>query len=182
MAGKQIREVLSPPDADRFYDLYHAVTEEVLVRSLALINYCQIAKMYASKFPEFALNAETAAHLEMFTVFAKEFDSALRAFYWHKPTEDWKQNRVLNLKRFAPYDEAAWDHMFLQMISILQPFLQPARRHWETASANLPKEASHLDSIKSWLMKMDQYLDDLTRICDDPQEIESFVRFHPKHG
>jgi hypothetical protein len=117
--------------------------------------------------------------LEAFTLFAKEFGSAMHRFAWPGTSEDRQQNLMLSMDRWSPYDGNAWDNMVAQMIALLQPFVVAARGHYETLMAYRQGQSPQADTVKQWLVNIGQYLDDLSRLCN-PAEIESLFRFPPR--
>lgn len=181
MAGKNIREFLDPPDRERFYELYHGLTEQIQLKVLAMHTYCQLLKLYSTQVPEFALEPVAAAHLEEFAAFVREFHTVESSFFFPKPATDTPHNHLASIQRWQPYDEAAWDTMVAQTIEMLQPFLAPARRHYEIAISYAQGESWHWDALRDWLTKIDQSLNDLAQL-NDSQKIEAFFRFHPKQN
>jgi len=179
MAGKNIHDYLSPPDYDRFYELYHALTEVIASKCSAITGYSTMIRYLYSQDAEIFVNKGAAPDLEAFTIFAKEFGSAMHRFAWPRTSEDLQPNLMASMHRWSPYDGTAWDNMVAQMIAILQPFVVAARDHYEKLVAYRQGQSPQADTIKQWLVNIGQYLEDLSRLCN-PAEIESLFRFPPK--
>lgn len=178
MTGKRIREHLSAHDYDHFHELYHALTEAALSKIYSIHGYCKIIEILSLQNPEVFPDSDAAIRLKEFTVLAGQFATAMRGFYWPQPAEDSRQTTAFSMKRWEPYDEAAWETMIAQMIAILQPFVRSTEEHYKTFKSFFVDTESSADDVKYLLMQLGKYLNDLSRICN-PEEIESFL-FRPE--
>jgi hypothetical protein len=177
MTGQKIREHLSAHDYDHFHELYHALTEVALSKINSLHGYCKIIEILSLQNPEVFSDSDAAMRLNEFTVLAGQFETAMRKFYWPQPIGDLRQTTAFSMKRWEPYDEAAWETMFAQMVVILQPFVWSAMEYCKAVSSGLSGEAPHVENIRQILSQMELRLADLSRLCH-AEELESFL-FHP---
>lgn len=176
MAGKNIRSYLDPPDPERFYELYHAFSEEIMIRILVMNDYCQLLKIYSNNFPDITITPAAAAHLEEFIAFAKEFHDAEINFFFPDLATARTQNPLSRIQRWEPYDESAWDTMVSQLTEMLNPFIARARKHHEIAVSEAVVKSQHWKPLQRYLDKIHTYLNDLAQL-HDPQMVESLFRF-----
>jgi hypothetical protein len=176
MPGYDVCVYLGGPDYDRFYELFHAMSETILSTCVNIHGYCQMIQHLTAQDPEIFPDADAAAQLEAFTIFAKEFGVAMHRFYWPHTGEDSQQNRVLNMDRWKPYDAAAWDDMLAQMITVLEPLVQSALGYYETMISYPLGPSPRAENVQQLLKEIGRYLDKLSRRCE-PGVIEYFL-FH----
>jgi len=176
MAGKNIRSYLNPPDPERFYELCHVFSEEIMVRILAMNDYCQLLKIYARTFPDITITPTAATHLEEFLTFTKEFHDAELNFFFPDLATVRTQNKLSRIQRWEPYDESAWDVMVSQAVEMLKPFIAQARKHHEIAVSEAVGESQHWEPLRFRLDQINTYLNELAQF-HDPQKVESLFRF-----
>ena len=175
MAARRIQAYLNEKRYDHFHELFHALTEVVLSKVNSVYGYCQILKIISAQSPEIFPDTAAFAHLAQLTALARQFEIDMRQFCWPQPPEDLpRQTTAFSMKRWVPYDEAAWDAMFTQMIAILQPSIQPVRAYCKTVDSYLTGASPETEKASQMLMRIDNYLDALSRICN-PEEVESFL-------
>ena len=176
MAGQKISEYLTPPNYDHFYQLYHGMTEVFLIKVISAKGYSGVLKQKYSDNPDIFSSADAGTHLNEFLAFYTEFGITIDVLFWPQRFDDPKETVSHSMKRWAPYDESAWDGMVKQVIDTLQPFLQSAKDHHKKLAACLNNDAPSAVPFKNMLTRIEQYLTELSQLCD-PQAIEAIFRF-----
>jgi hypothetical protein len=163
MAGKNVRKYLEARGLDAFYDLYHGLWETLYGKGTSLVGFIELIRELEQDNSSFLADTDAcAARL-------KEAFLSLNHFFWPSSCDDlqeYKLREECQMKRWEPFDEAAWDSMFAQLASALKTSLQIWEVCYEKIKAVPLEQMRHPKSIAPVLTKSEEYFDHLSRMCN----------------
>lgn len=170
MAGKKVRNYLKARGFDAFYDLYHGLSEQVGNSSLSIAGYAEIIRLLHKEDPDILSNIKACAQLDEHVARSKEAAQQIQVFFWPLVYNENIQDVTLKLKsrlrRWEPFDEAAWDSMFHQMTAILGTSLQSAWVCYEKIKLYPTTQSGSSEKIPHMLTTFEKHWDDLSKMRD----------------
>ena len=175
MAGKNTRKYLESQGFDAFYDLYRGLSKEIKSKSVNLMGYIEVLRELEKDNKNF-LNDTDACVGQL-----RDASQTLHTFFWPRFCDDIQDHQFRRecwLKRWEPFDEAAWDSMFAELLPSLEKGLQV----WEVCYEKI--KAAHLEkkvnpketlSFTSIVTNLEKGLVFLARFCN--QEWMEFYFF-----
>jgi hypothetical protein len=170
MAGKKVRNYLKARGFNGFYDLYHGLSEQVGSSSLSIVGYAEIIRLLHKEDPDILSNVKACSELDECVARSKEAAQQIHGFFWpqvnNEDIKDVNLKLKSRLRRWEPFDEAAWDSMFHQMTAILGTSLQSVWICYEKVKAYPTRQSGNSEKIQNMLTTFEKYWDDLSKMRD----------------